>query len=104
MKKVGYGIFAALVGVGLLVGVFFQRRGSVASVRLPDKYLDEVSSVRFLYPDGSSFAPDYINKDFLHVLNLWEIDEIISDSSAQALRAQKPLSFSLRRKGRAVYR
>lgn len=104
MKKVLYGVFVALVGVGLLAGVWFQRRGSAASVRLSDKYLDEVSSLRFRYPDGTSFTPTNINKDFLHVLNLWEIDEIVSDSMAQALRTQKPLSFSLKRNHRTIYK
>lgn len=103
MKKVWYGVLIALVGA-LLVAVWFQRRGSVASVRLADKYVDEVSSVRFLYSDGSSFTPLDINKDFLHVLNLWEIDEILSDSVAGALRAQAPLSFSLKCGRRTVYR
>lgn len=103
MKKVWYVVLAALVGA-LLVAVWFQRRGSVASVRLSDKYVDEVTSVRFLYPDGSSFASSDINKDFLHVLNLWEIDEILSDSVARALRAQAPLSFSLKCGRRTVYR
>lgn len=95
MKKALYGVLAALAAV-LLAAVWFQRRGAVASVRLPDRYVEAATSVRFLYPDGSSFVSSDINKDFLHVLNLWEIDEIVSDSVARALRTGEAVRFTLR--------
>ncbi len=104
MKKVLYGVLAALVGVMLLAAVFFRRQASTAPVRLSDRYLDAVTSLRLHFPDGSSFAPDYINKDFLHVLNLWEIDEIASDSQTHALRAQEPVTLTLKNKNRTVYK
>ncbi len=104
MKRVLYGVLAALVGVMLLAAVFFRRQASTAPVRLSDRYLDAVTSLRLHFPDGSSFAPDYINKDFLHVLNLWEIDEIASDSQTHALRAQEPVTLTLKNKNRTVYK